>query len=155
MFLGQDLQATASSPRKSRRGPLGYIIPKMKRPIRCGIVILALLAVLLGIPVAAAQTVDEAAAAYERRDYATAIRGFLVHAEQGTAEAQLNLGLMYALGQGILKNEAEAARWFRLAAEQGDTDAQNNLGVMYAEGRGVPLNKAEAMKWYRKAAEQG
>ena len=72
MMAGQDLQATASSPRKSRRGPLGCIIPKMKRPIRCGIVILALLAVLLGIPVAAAQTVDEAVAAYGRGDYATA-----------------------------------------------------------------------------------
>ena len=65
------------------------------RLIRRGIVALALLAVLLGIPIAAA---------YERRDYATAIRGFLVHAEQGTAEAQLNLGLMYALGQGVLKD---------------------------------------------------
>ena len=82
----------------------------MNRLIRRGIVALALLAVLLGIPVAAAQTFDEAVAALERGDYATAMEGFRVHAEQGTAEAQLNLGLMYALGQGILKNEAEAAR---------------------------------------------
>ena len=32
MLLGQDLQATASSPRKGRRSPLDYIIPPMKRP---------------------------------------------------------------------------------------------------------------------------
>ena len=117
------------------------------RLIRRGIVALALLAVLLGIPVAAAQTFDEAAAAYERRDYATAIRGFLVHAEQGTAEAQLNLGLMYALGQGVLKDEAEAARWFRLAADQRDAAAQFNLGNRYYNGRGVLKDEAEAVRW--------
>ncbi len=39
------------------------------RLIRRGIVALALLAVLPGPPVAAAQTFDEAVAAYERGDY--------------------------------------------------------------------------------------
>ena len=125
------------------------------RLIRCGIVILALLAVLLGTPLAAEQTLDEAVAAYERRDYATAIRGFRVHAEQGLASAQYNLGLMYAKGQGVTENDAEAVEWFRKAAEQGDASAQYNLGVMYAKGQGVPENDAEAVKWYRLAAEQG
>ena len=36
MLLGQDLQATASSPRKGRRGPLDCIIPPMKRPPLAG-----------------------------------------------------------------------------------------------------------------------
>ena len=123
--------------------------------IRRGIVALALLAVLLGIPIAAAQTFDEAVAAYMRRDYATAIRGFLVHAEQGDASAQFSLGVMYANGEGILKNDAEAVRWYRLAAEQGNASAQFNLGVMHAGGRGVLKDDAEAVRWYRLAAEQG
>ena len=104
------------------------------RLIRRGIVALALLAVLLGIPVAAAQTFDEAVVAYERRDYATAIRGFRVHAEQGTAEAQCALGVMYAFGEGVLKDDAEAVKWYRLAAEQGVASAQYTLGRMYATG---------------------
>ena len=104
------------------------------RLIRRGIVALALLATLPGIPVAAGQTFDEAVAAYGRGDYATAVRGFLVHAEQGDADAQFNLGVMYANGRGVLKDEAEAVRWSRLAAEQGDADAQFSLGVMYANG---------------------
>ena len=33
--------------------------------------------------------------------------------------AQFYLGLMYASGEGVPKDDAEAARWFRLAAEQG------------------------------------
>ena len=125
------------------------------RLIRRGIVALALLAVLLGIPIAAAQTFDEAVAAYMRRDYATAIRGFLVHAEQGDASAQFSLGVMYATGEGILKDDAEAVRWYRLAAEQGNASAQFNLGVMHAGGRGVLKDDAEAVRWYRLAAEQG
>ena len=125
------------------------------RLIRRGIVALALLAVLLGIPVAAAQTFDEAVVAYERRDYATAIRGFLVHAEQGIAEAQYALGVMYAFGEGVLKDDAEAVKWFRLAAEQGVASAQYTLGVMYAKGEVVLKDDAEAVRWYRLAAEQG
>ena len=78
------------------------------RLIRRGIVALALLATLPGAPVAAGQTFDEAEAAYDRGDYATAMREFLVHAEQGDASAQYSLGCMYATGRGVLKDEAEA-----------------------------------------------
>ena len=136
------------------------------RLIRRGIVVLALLATLPGAPVAAGQTFDEAVAAYGRGDYATAVRGFLVHAEQGYASAQFNLGLMYVNGRGVLKDDAEAVRWYRLAADQGDADAQNNLGLMYGKGEGVLKDDAmyvngrgvlkdEAARWYRLAAEQG
>ena len=124
------------------------------RPIRCGIVILALLAVLPGTPVVAEQTFDKAVAAYERRDYVTAMRGFRVHAEQGNAEAQVALGVMYDRGEGVPQNYIEAAKWYRKAAEQGHASAQANLGGLYG-APGVPENDAEAVKWYRKAAEQG
>ena len=40
-------------------------------------------------------------------------------AEQGDADAQYNLGLMYYRGDGATQNYAEAVRWYRLAAEQG------------------------------------
>ena len=125
------------------------------RLIRRGIVVLALLAALPGTPVAAAQTFDEAVAAYERSDYATAMRGFRVHAEQGHAEAQFDLGVMYANSLGVPENDIEAVKWYRKAAEQGLAIAQHYLGVMYAKGRGVPRNDQEAVKWYHRAAEQG
>ena len=40
-------------------------------------------------------------------------------AEQGDADAQFNLGVMYETGGGVLQDYAEAVRWYRLAAEQG------------------------------------
>ena len=40
-------------------------------------------------------------AAYERGDYATAMRGFRILVEQGDANAQFNLGSMYDFGEGM------------------------------------------------------
>lgn len=98
---------------------------------------------------------DAGLAAYERGDYATALREWKPLAKQGDADAQYNLGLVYSRGNGVPRDDAEAAKWYRKAAEQGFAAAQFNLGVMYSNGKGVPRDGAEAAKWYRKAAEQG
>ena len=75
-------------------------------------------------------------------------------AEQGSAEAQHGLGVMYAEGRGVAQDEAEAVRWYRQAAEQGHADAQFTLGSMYLDGRGVAQDEAEAVRWYLLAAKQ-
>ena len=103
----------------------------------------------------AAPTLDEAVAAYKRRDYATALKGFRFHAEQGDIAAQTNLGILYANGWGVARNDADAVRWYRKAAQQGYANAQTNLGVMYDNGRGVRQNLGEALRLYRLAAGQG
>jgi len=78
-------------------------------------------------------------------------------AEQGDAEAQYNLGVMYEYGiRGAPKDEVLAAQWYRKAAEQGNARAQHSLGSMYQHGRGgLQKDDAKAAEWYRKAAEQG
>jgi TPR repeat protein len=76
-------------------------------------------------------------------------------AEVGDAEAQFDLGSVYANGDVVPKDYIEAAKWFRKAAEQGFANAQLFLGNMYENGDGVPKDYAQAVKWYRKAAEQG
>ena len=53
-------------------------------------------------------------------------------AEQGDADAQGLLGVMYATGDGVSEDDAEAIRWFRLAAEQGHARAQRNLRLDFA-----------------------
>ena len=71
----------------------------------------------------------------------------------GVAEAQFNLGVMYANGQGVKQDYFEAVRWFLQAAEQGVASAQANLGSAYTAGRGVRQDDTEAVKWFKKAAE--
>ena len=98
---------------------------------------------------------DEGVAAYDRGDFATALREWRLLAERGHAESQRNLGAMYAGGRGVPQNNAEAGKWYRLAAEQEYALAHATLEGMYVKGRGVPENDVEAVKWYRLAAEQG
>ncbi len=76
-------------------------------------------------------------------------------AEKGESSAQYNLGVMYAHGQGVTKDEAEAVKWYRKAAEQGEAIAQYNLGVMYAHGNGVIKDEVEAYKWWLISGAQG
>ena len=73
----------------------------------------------------------------------------------GDADAQENLGRMYAYGVDVPQDDAEAVKWFRRAVEQGHVDAQFNLGVMYAEGRGVPQDDDVAVKLFLSAAVHG
>jgi hypothetical protein len=98
---------------------------------------------------------EDAVVAYQRGDYATALRIWHPLAKRGDADAQFHLGVMYESGQGVLRNDAEAVKWYRKAAEQDDAVAQFNLGIMYARGEGVSPNHAEAALWYRLAADQG
>ncbi len=93
--------------------------------------------------------------AYNRGDFAAALREWQPIAENGDPNAQYNLGLLYARGQGVPQDYAKAAEWYRKAAEQGVAAAQYNLGVMCANGQGVPRNSQEAGKWFLQAAQQG
>jgi uncharacterized protein len=93
--------------------------------------------------------------AYDRGDYAEAVRVWRIAGDQGSVDAQFFLGKMYTDGQGVAQNDTEASHWFRRAADQGDAVSQYSLGFNYANGRGVPRNEAEAVRWYRMAADQG
>ena len=76
-------------------------------------------------------------------------------AEQGHAGAQYALGLRYANGRGVPKDDAEAARWCRMAAEQGYASAQYNLGLMCAIGSGVLKDATLAHMWLNIAGANG
>jgi TPR repeat protein len=81
---------------------------------------------------------EDGKAAYDRKDYSTALKLWRPLAEQGDARGQSSLGYMYSTGKGVPKDHAEAVKWYRKAAEQGDAKAQSNLGLMYDKGQGVP-----------------
>ena len=102
-----------------------------------------------------AQDFDKGLRAAQSGDFATALKEWTVLAEQGNADAQFNLGVMYANGNGVVQDYKEAVKWYRKAAEQGNALAQSNLGFMYKKGDGVVQDYKEAVKWYRKSAEQG
>lgn len=72
----------------------------MIRMIRC-----AALALMLMPAMSSAQDFDAAMAAYKAGEYSTAWREMYKLAEQGDGAAQLNLGNMFAEGQGVPPGE--------------------------------------------------
>ena len=59
--------------------------------------------------------------AYEAGNYAQAFRLWQPFAQQGNAEAQYNLGLMYAQGQGVAQDYQQAKIWWQKVLAQPDT----------------------------------
>jgi len=93
--------------------------------------------------------------AYNRGDYATALREWRPLAEQGDARAQYNLGVLYRKGRGVPQDDVQARQWYEKAAAQGQAKAQYNLGTLYLNGGGVPKDYQQALRWFRMAADQG
>jgi hypothetical protein len=81
-------------------------------------------------------------------DYDQAMKWFRAAADQGNAEAEARVGMLYHFGKGVPKDDAEAARWYRLAANGGYAWAALQLGDMYQRGVGVPRDQQEARKWF-------
>ena len=105
--------------------------------------------------VAIAQDYDAGLKAAQAGDFQTALKEWKPLADQGHADAQHNLGWMYASGEGVPEDDAEAAGWYRLAADQGDADAQHHLGWMYANGEGVLQDNVTAHMWFNIAGANG
>jgi len=114
------------------------------------------IAVLLGsVGVSWSADYQKGLTAAKSGDFATALREWTPLAEQGNADAQSSLGVMYEKGLGVSQDIKTAMKWYRLAAKQGNANAQFNLGTMYENGLGVSQDYKTAMKWYRLAAKQG
>jgi TPR repeat protein len=91
----------------------------------------------------------------DKQNYAEAMRWYRLAAAQGNALAQVEIGNLYGMGQGVPQDYSEALRWYRLAAAQGNSEAQNNVGFFYVSAWGVSQDYTQALSWFRKAADQG
>ncbi len=96
-----------------------------------------LLLVALAAPVQAQQSYENGVAAYERGDYAIALRILRTWAEQGDISARTFIVIMYDNGQAVTQDYGKAVKWYRMAVQQGNADAKTNLGNQYFQGRGV------------------
>jgi TPR repeat protein len=70
---------------------------------------------------------EDGMAAYNRGDYVPAIAVFRPLAEQGNAQAQVLLGVMYRRGQGVKRSSARAYLWLSRAASRGNARAKTEL----------------------------
>lgn len=114
-----------------------------------------LLAASIGGAVPMPASPDEAQDAYALGLFDQARRLWTPRAEAGDARAQVGLGVLYDLGQGVPRDPAMAYHWYRRAAEGGLAEAQFNVAVMHDTGETVPRDPGEAAIWYARAAAHG
>lgn len=130
-----------------------------------------LLSDLANDAVSSEEIVQQALRHYDQQQYDLAAAGFIHAAEMGHAAAQFNLGVCYANGEGVPRDEQQAFGFFQRAAEQGharayfnvletsayagDIDACYSLAMCYAQGNGVVKDIDKAVAWYCQAALKG
>lgn len=105
-----------------------------------------------------AVSITSASASNQTTNCVDQVDGFkeiIQSAEQGDANAQRELGVMYYFGDGVQQDYKEAFKWYSKSAVQGTAAAQGALGTLYYHGKGVSRDHKEALKWYSKSAEQG
>lgn len=70
-------------------------------------------------------------------------------ARSGNAEAEELIGVMYALGLGVEKDEVRAFEWYLRAAMKGHAGAQSGVGWYYEVGTGLTApDLVRAYMWY-------
>lgn len=76
-------------------------------------------------------------------------------AEQDYGPAELWLGIKFAAGDGVEKNQETANIYYMSAAHHGDSEAQSYMGHWYATGTNFEQDYEAAAYWFTLAARQG
>jgi TPR repeat protein len=80
---------------------------------------------------------------------------WVLKAAESNRMAQHLLGLYYADGDFVPKDDVQAAFWWSKASAQDDADSQFLLARAYEYAKGVQLDWGKAFYWYSRAAENG
>jgi TPR repeat protein len=91
-----------------------------------------------------------------KNDLVESMKWLRKSAEQGNADACMDLGNRFQLGYDCaVVNDAEALRWYLKAADKGNCNALLSLFIMYSQGTsGVRKDEVQANKWLNEAIKQ-
>ena len=85
----------------------------------------------------------------EAGDYSGAMVEFLPAARSGNADAEELIGVMYAMGLGVERDDVRAFEWYLRSALKGHPGAQSGVGWYYEVGRGMEApDLVRAYMWY-------
>lgn len=107
------------------------------------------LACLLFFALPAAAEIETARDLMDAGDYQAAMAELLPAARAGNAEAEELIGVMYASGLGVERDDVRAFEWYLRASMKGHAGAQSGVGWYYEVGRGMPApDLVRAYTWY-------
>ncbi|HBC48273.1 MAG TPA: sel1 repeat family protein [Gammaproteobacteria bacterium] len=77
-------------------------------------------------------------------------------ANAGNADAEELIGILYAMGLGVERDDRRAFEWYLRSAMKGHAGAQSGIGWYYEVGRGLPeIDLVRAYMWYTLSAIGG
>ena len=104
-------------------------------------------ALILGSP--AWGEIETARDLMDAGEYMAAMKELRPAAIAGNAEAEELIGVMYASGLGVERDDIRAFEWYLRAAMKGHAGAQSGVGWYYEVGRGMPApDLVRAYTWY-------
>lgn len=100
--------------------------------------------------------VEEGRDFMEANQYEAAMQEFLPAARSGNADAEELIGVLYALGLGVERDDTRAFEWYLRASMKGHPGAQSGIGWYYEVGRGIAgIDLVRAYMWYTLSAIGG
>lgn len=109
---------------------------------------------ILALPAEA--EIEEARDLMETGAFAEARAALLPAARSGNADAEELIGVMYAMGLGVERDDQRAFEWYLRSAMKGHPGAQSGVGWYYEVGRGMPApDLVRAYMWYTLSAIGG
>lgn len=85
----------------------------------------------------------------EAGKFEAAMQALQPAAQSGNAEAEELIGVMYAMGLGVKRDDVRAFDWYLRASLKGHAGAQSGIGWYYEVGRGVEApDLVRAYAWY-------
>lgn len=93
--------------------------------------------------------IEEARQLMERSEFVAAREMLLPAAQAGNADAEELIGVMYAMGLGVPRDDERAFDWYLRSALKGHPGAQSGVGWYYEVGRGITApDLVRAYTWY-------
>lgn len=97
----------------------------------------------------AAADIEAARDLMDAGDFREARAALAPAARSGNADAEELIGVMYAMGLGVPKDERRAFEWYLRAAMKGHPGAQSGVGWYYEVGLGMPApDLVRGYMWY-------
>lgn len=93
--------------------------------------------------------IEKARTLMKQSDFVTARQLLLPAAQAGNADAEELIGVMYAMGLGVERDDKRAFEWYLRASMKGHPGAQSGIGWYYEVGRGMPApDLVRGYMWY-------
>lgn len=93
--------------------------------------------------------IEKARDLMESSQFEEAMQELLPFARSGNADAEELIGVMYAMGLGVERDDTRAFDWYLRSSLKGHPGAQSGIGWYYEVGRGMPApDLVRAYAWY-------